>query len=317
MKLFGFSATGWMLLAFLLLTGCSDAKPPAAAISVSTEAEGLSEGEPVPESEPESEQPPAEAEPRETEADWTEYFGNLNGAAVIYAPEENSYRIYNRELALTRRSPCSTFKIISSLTALEEGIIGPENSKRTWSGETFWNEKWNQDMAFPEAFGTSCVWYYRKLIDEIGKDRMKAELDKLQYGNCDSSDWEGSLNTNNRNPALTGFWIESSLQISPMEQTQVLERIFGGASDYREETKEQLMQVMAVPEIKEPGILMYGKTGMGKQQGIVVDAWFTGFADVGQERIYFCVYLGETQGGDVSGTRAKEIAVSLVSDYQK
>ena len=47
---------------------------------------------------------------------------------------------------------------------------------------------------------------------------MQKELDKLQYGNCDISDWEGRLNTNNSNRALTGFWIESSLMISPKEQ---------------------------------------------------------------------------------------------------
>ena len=46
--------------------------------------------------------------------------------------------------------------------------------------------------------------------DEVGKDLMQEQLDKLQYGNCDISDWEGRLNTNNSNPALTGFWIEWS-----------------------------------------------------------------------------------------------------------
>ncbi len=55
---------------------------------------------------------------------------------------------------------------------------------------------------------------------------MQTELDRLSYGNCDISDWNGGLNTNNNNPALTGFWIESSLLISPREQVEVLERIF-------------------------------------------------------------------------------------------
>ena len=128
----------------------------------------------------------------------------------------------------------------SSLIALENGIILPEDSTRTWSGERFWNEDWNKDIDFREAFRTSCVWYFRQVIDNIGKDRMQKELEKLQYGNCDISDWEGSLNTNNNNRALTGFWIESSLRISPKEQTEVMERIFGGNSDYSEETRNQL-----------------------------------------------------------------------------
>lgn len=66
--------------------------------------------------------------------------------------------IYNKELALTQRSPCSTFKIISSLIGLENGIIDPDNSVRPWSGEIFWNEDWNRDINFlmhfvPHVFG--------------------------------------------------------------------------------------------------------------------------------------------------------------------
>ena len=167
-----------------------------------------------------------EMEPEITEADWSDYFGGLNGTAVIYDPSASQYTIYNPDLAVTRSSPCSTFKIISSLTGLESGIIDPENSTRTWSGEIFWNEDWNRDIDFREAFRTSCVWYYRQAIDDIGAERMQEELDKLQYGNCDISDWEGRLNTNNSNRALTGFWIESSLKISSKEQTEVMERIF-------------------------------------------------------------------------------------------
>lgn len=249
------------------------------------------------------------------EADWSEYFNGRNGTAVVYDPSNRRYTVYNQKLAETRSSPCSTFKIISSLIALENGIILPEDSTRTWSGERFWNEDWNKDIDFREAFRTSCVWYFRQVIDDIGKDRMQKELEKLQYGNCDISDWEGSLNTNNNNRALTGFWIESSLRISPKEQTAVMERIFGGNSDYSEETQNQLKQVMLVPEQDRADLSLYGKTGMGKANGVVVDAWFTGIAESTEGTIYFCVRLGETEELDVSSTVAKEIAIEIVSDY--
>lgn len=249
------------------------------------------------------------------EADWSEYFNGRNGTAVVYDPSNRRYTVYNQKLAETRSSPCSTFKIISSLIALENGIILPEDSTRTWSGERFWNEDWNKDIDFREAFRTSCVWYFRQVIDDIGKDRMQKELEKLQYGNCDISDWEGSLNTNNNNRALTGFWIESSLRISPKEQTAVMERIFGGNSDYSEETQNQLKQVMLVPEQDRAALSIYGKTGMGKTNGVVVDAWFTGFAESTEGTIYFCVRLGETEELDVSSTVAKEIAIEIVWDY--
>lgn len=251
-------------------------------------------------------------EPVIIEEDWSAYFDGINGAAVIYDPAENSFQIYNQELALTRRSPCSTFKIISSLIALEEGAIEPDDSVRTWSGEIFWNEEWNRDIGFSDAFHASCVWYFREVIDEIGKETMQKELNRLLYGNCDISDWEGHLNTNNSNPVLTGFWIESSLLISPKEQTEVMERIFGDHTEYSEETLNQLKQVMLLSEQNGADVSIYGKTGMGKAHGIVVDSWFTGVADTDGRRIYFCVYLGETDGADVSSAKAREIAVEIV-----
>lgn len=254
-------------------------------------------------------------EPEIIETDWSEYFDGFNGAAVVYDPSKEQYLIYHMEQALTRRPPCSTFKIISSLTALENGMIEPDNSARTWSGEVFWNENWNQDIDFAGAFRASCVWYFREVIDEVGRELMQEELDRLQYGNCDISDWEGRLNTNNNNRALTGFWIESSLKISPKEQTEVMERIFGENSVYSEETRKELKQVMLVEDQDKTTFPIYGKTGMGKENGIVVDAWFTGFTEGAEGNLYFCIYLGRTDNRDVSSTVAKEIAINIVSDY--
>lgn len=88
---------------------------------------------------------------------------------------------------------------------------------------------------------------------------MQRELDQLQYGNCDISDWEGRLNTNNSNRALTGFWIESSLMISPKEQVEVMARIFGKDSAYSEETQNELKQVMLIPEVENTEISILEK----------------------------------------------------------
>lgn len=325
MKINHFKLSCWIVVCAFLLTGCSDRHRTEENIFTEAEKEET-EKEKVEKPEAESgssvsvkenTEESAESmvtEPEIVDADWSEYFTGLNGTAVVYDVTNRRYIMYNGDLARTRSSPCSTFKIISSLIALENGILEPEDSTRTWSGEVFWNEDWNRDIDFSEAFRTSCVWYYRQVIDEIGKDRMQKELDKLRYGNCDISDWEGRLNTNNHNRALTGFWIESSLMISPKEQVEVMERIFGENSDYSEETRNELKQVMLVPEQDRADIPIYGKTGMGKAEGVVVDAWFTGFAERTEETLYFCVHLGRTDGMNVSSPLAREIAIRLVSD---
>ena len=320
-----FKVVCWVFVYVFILTGCSNNCSTEEKIFMEGEKEELEE-EKMEESEMESSNVSIEAdtedstegivmEPEIVDTDWSEFFNGLNGEAVVYDISNRRYIMYNGDSAMTRRSPCSTFKIISSLIALENGIFEPEDSTRDWSGETFWNEDWNKDIDFSEAFRTSCVWYYRQVIDDIGKDMMQKELDKLQYGNCDISDWEGRLNTNNNNRALTGFWIESSLMISPKEQVEVMERIFGDNSDYSEETLNELKQVMLVSEQDRADICIYGKTGMGKVNGVVVDAWFTGFAEGTEGKIYFCVHLGRTDGMNVSSPRAKEIAIQIVSDY--
>lgn len=169
------------LFAFII-TGCFDDHSTDEKIFMENEKAELEE-EKVEEQEVESSGVSTEAdtedaadsivmEPEIVCADWSEYFDGLNGSAVVYDAADRRYTMYNADLAETRSSPCSTFKIISSLIALENGIITPEDSTREWSGEVFWNEDWNKDIDFDEAFRTSCVWYYRQVIDDIGKDMM-------------------------------------------------------------------------------------------------------------------------------------------------
>ena len=311
----GLGAAVCVIVLILTVSSWRHAKPeepPAEPADISEEppkiAEKITEEE-------EQREKQEEEEPQIMDEDWSSYFGGLTGAAVIYDRAENRYAVYNGELAGTRRSPCSTFKIISSLIGLEQGIILPDDSVRTWSGEMFWNEDWNRDIGFEDAFRTSCVWYFREVIDEIGRETMQKELEKLAYGNCDISDWKGEQNTNNSNRALTGFWIKSSLKISPKEQTEVMERIFGENSTYSEETIEILKEVMRLPEEYGTDIPVYGKTGMGKTDGITVDAWFTGFAETSEEPVYFCVYLGQSEERDATSAAARDIAVQIISDY--
>lgn len=95
----------------------------------------------------------------------------------------------------------------------------------------------------------------------------------------------------------------------------MLERIFGEISEYSKETRDALKQAMLLPEQGDAGISIYGKTGMGKEHGILKDAWFSGFAERDGRRLYFCVYLGETDDARASSAAARETAVRLVSDF--
>jgi bla regulator protein BlaR1 len=146
----------------------------------------------------------------------------------------------------------------------------------------------------------------RQVIDLVGRDKMQEELKNLQYGNCDILEWNGS----NINPLekLNGFWLDSSLKISPLEQVEVLSRIFEKHSDYDSRNIEILKRIMLVDENDSQKI--YGKTGSGNGE-----AWFVGFSESSGERRYIAIYLNDSEHRDqVSGNKAKEIVLDILQD---
>jgi Beta-lactamase class D len=244
--------------------------------------------------------------------DLAPYFQGFNGCAVFYVPSQSRYLLYNPDLCNTASSPCSTFKIVSSLIGLETGIIDQENSVYPWSGTAYWNKNWNRDIGFEDAFKVSCIWYFREAIDRAGKDTVQDFLNELEYGNCNISDWEGYQNTNNNIDALRGFWVESSLKISPLEQTKVMRAIF--ESDVYDPANITLLKQVMLTENENHDVKIYGKTGMGVADGLCVDAWFVGMAETNGTAIYFAIRLDDPQNEETSSTKAKEIAVDI-SDH--
>ena len=60
-----------------------------------------------------------------------EYFDGVNGTAIFYYPEADTYVVYQRELSEKRSSPCSTFKIFSTYVGLDMGVIQMNDSVGT------------------------------------------------------------------------------------------------------------------------------------------------------------------------------------------
>lgn len=247
----------------------------------------------------------AKQERKEKTIDLSEAFQGINGCAVIYSPAQEQYAFFNEDMCRQEESPYSTFKIVSALSGLQNGVISDETSTMGYDGTVYGNPAWNGNLTLEEAFQTSCIWYFREIIDSVGIGKMQEELNNLQYGNRDLSEWNGS----NINPMekLNGFWLDSSLKISPLEQVEILEKIFEGQSLYDSGNIEILKRIMLVDETDAQRI--YGKTGTGGNG----EAWFVGFSESGGERKYFAIYLDDrAQKELVSGNKAKEIALEIL-----
>ena len=47
-------------------------------------------------------------------------------------------------------------------------------------------------------------------------------IDKFDYGNKDISDWDGKTDLDDDPRDLKGFWLETSLKISPLETSTII-----------------------------------------------------------------------------------------------
>ncbi len=250
----------------------------------------------------------------EHEVDYGAYFHGIEGTAVFYSTTEQMYYIYNKDLAEHPSSPCSSFKIISCLMGLESGAIDPSNSTLQWDGTNYPLNDWNKDLDYRQAFKVSGIWYFRKIIDLVGEEYVQTTLEALNYGNCDISEWEGSLN-NILFPAfknwkeLNGFWQESSLEISPRQQVDVMKKIFEDKNVFSQENLKLMKEVM-LTENRDSSIKIYGKTGSGIKDDDWVDAWFVGMFENNGGTTYFAIRLNQP---DARGPKAKEIAINIIN----
>lgn len=238
--------------------------------------------------------------PTEKEVDYSDSFNGINGTAVFYSPDKNTYNIYNKEIVNEQISPYSTFKIINSLMGLSQNVVTSSDSKLGYDGTTYWKEEWNNDITLKEAFKESCVWYYEKIMDSLDKEYVQETLNDLKYGNSDISTWnEDDHNT---------FWISSSLKISPIEQVKVLETIFEGKSSFKAKDVELVKEFMLVENNENYSV--YGKTGSAKN----TNAWFVGFLEKESKRTYFAICIAD-ESQKLAGSVAKEIALNIINKH--
>lgn len=255
--------------------GNSQSSQKEQTIQINQTEEEISESEDVKNEE--------ELQPTTVTVDYAEAFQSIQGCAVILNSENNTYTFYNEDKCRTRVSPNSTFKVISALIGIHNQVVTSEDSKMEYDGMNYPVDAWNADLRLEDAFRSSCIWYFRKVIDEVGQETIQEELNKLDYGNCDISEWSGS--GVNSFPELNGFWIESSLLISPIEQVEVLHKIMEGETIYTESEIEILKSIMLLESSDSKKI--YGKTGTGTDG----TAWFIGFVEKENTNIYFVIYL--------------------------
>ncbi|MCB0280586.1 MAG: penicillin binding protein transpeptidase domain-containing protein, partial [Calditrichaeota bacterium] len=102
----------------------------------------------------------------------------IEGTIVFIDLSSEKKIIYNSNLANTRTTPCSTFKIWNTLIGIENNQINSENdSFYIWDGISRAYPDWNKDLNLYEAFQYSCVPAYQFLANKIGHNNMQLWID--------------------------------------------------------------------------------------------------------------------------------------------
>jgi beta-lactamase class D len=229
----------------------------------------------------------------------------INGFLALSDPARESYLISDPEVFRQAFTPASTFKICNSLIALETVVIKDENTVVAWDSVDRGNPDWNKDQNMKEAFQHSTVWFYQSLAKKIGAARMKSWLDKVHYGNADTTG------------GIDQFWLRGGLRISPEQQMDFVKQLHDQTLPFSKRSMEIVNRMMIGRDSSQ--VVFHGKTGWGNQDKMNV-GWYVGYAETPERTLYFCnmVRMADTSSNEENFDKSRrEVVYKAVDDFLK
>lgn len=187
----------------------------------------------------------------------------VQGSMVISSLNSGKTFVHDDARAAQRFTVASTFKILNTLIALQEGLVDDKNSPFIWDGKVRSIAGWNRDQTLESAFKLSCVWCYQQLAVQIGADKYREYLHNLDFGQL--------LEPFN----ISTFWLDGSLQTSTREQVAFLQQVYQRSLPFSPAAYDTLQAVMLVE--KTPDYALYAKTGLAGDSSPEI-GWYVGYA---------------------------------------
>ena len=212
------------------------------------------------------------------QVDFGRHFQDLGieGSIVIYDSKNDQVYQHNPQRNTTAFLPGSTYKILNSLIALEEGVISDEIAVLAWDGTQRKVPKWNRDLNMGEAIQLSAYWFYEVLARRVGYDQMQKWVTQVGYGNQNIGSQKD----------IDKFWLRGELRITPEQQIQFLRRFYSNDLPFSERSLSIVKDIMVLE--KTPDYTIRGKTGwVGFDDGVRPQiGWLVGYVEKG-ENVYF------------------------------
>jgi beta-lactamase class D len=215
----------------------------------------------------------------------------VTGTIALYDSQDSTLSCSDLKKCQEAVIPASTFKIPHSMIALETGVVEGPDTILPWDKKQYWVEAWNRDLSFRDAFRLSCVPCYRAIARKVGDQREREWLEKLDYGNHDTSG------------GVDKFWLWGNLRISPLEQVDFLRRFDGDKLPIAPRTADLVRDIMTL-DVTENYVLR-GKTGSTSPPEEPRELnWFVGWLERGERRVFFALLMdGHAEGVDAKDLR--------------
>ena len=215
----------------------------------------------------------------------------IEGSIIIYDLNRDQIYQYNPTRNTTPFLPASTFKILSSLIALETQVIADEKTVLSWDGIQRSIPAWNQDLNIKQAFQASAVWFYQILARRVGYEQMKDWVNQAGYGN----------QTIGKPEDIDQFWLEGELRITPQQQIEFLRRFYSNELPFSERSLSIVKDIMVVE--KTPNYTIRAKTGW-EGKGNPNIGWYVGYVEQNQNVYFFATNI-EIRKPEDAGNRQK------------
>lgn len=221
----------------------------------------------------------------------------LAGTVLVYDAQRKRYAGIYPERADRALIPASTFKIVSSLIALDAELVQDADAVLRWDGVTRERTELNRDLTLAQAFRVSAVPHYQDLVRRLGPVRTQAYLDAFRYGNRDISG------------GIDQFWLTGGLRISPRQQIDLLVRLQRGELPVSAQAMAAVRRIMVVEETKAHTIR--AKTGWARDDGRQT-GWWVGWVERGDERYFFACVLESDRPREGFGPARESIARAVL-----
>lgn len=235
---------------------------------------------------------------RAEDAEIEQLFRNadVDGTIVIESVSTGQRFVHNDLRSRQPYSAASTFKILNTMIALEEGAISGTGTIFHWDGTPYEIADWNRDQTVESAFKGSCVWCYQQLARRIGSLKYLSYIQQLNYGQL-------------RQPFnQTEFWLDGSLTISAEQQVAFLRQIVERQLPFKMSSYDTLKKIMLTDETAH--YRLHAKTGWATRNTPPV-GWYVGFVETHNDTWFFALNLV------TRGTKDLPLRIQIAKDALK